>query len=144
MGSSISSERYNPSSPLRGTTPPLKMKRMNWTFSRGYLPKYFQFFTCSLHYLCIHFWIIVFFCILSWKGLFYNERGRRGRDRMVAGFTTTRAKSVPITTEVVSSNPLHVDVYSMQHYVIKFVSDLRQVAGFLRVLKYCWKWGLSQ
>ena len=41
-------------------------------------------------------------------------------------------------------------VYSIQHYVIKFVSDLRQVGGFLRFpptikltgkikLKYCWK-----
>ena len=25
----------------------------------------------------------------------------------------------PITTNVVNSNPAHVDVYSMQHYVIK-------------------------
>jgi hypothetical protein len=25
---------------------------------------------------------------------------------------------------------VHGEVYSMQHYVIKFVSDLRQVAGF--------------
>ena len=32
--------------------------------------------------------------------------------------------SVPITTNVVSSNPAHDDVYSIQHYVIKFVSDL--------------------
>jgi len=46
------------------------------------------------------------------------------------------------------------EVYSIQHYVIKFVSDLRQDSGFLRVLqfpppiklttkiylKYCWKW----
>ena len=30
--------------------------------------------------------------------------GRHGRDRMVVGFTTTNAKSVPITTDVVSSN----------------------------------------
>jgi hypothetical protein len=34
----------------------------------------------------------------------------------------------------VSSNPVHGEVYSMQHYVIKFVCDLRQVCGFLRVL----------
>jgi len=27
-------------------------------------------------------------------------------------------------------------VYSIQHYVIKFVSDLRQVGGFLRVLRF--------
>jgi hypothetical protein len=37
-----------------------------------------------------------------------------------------------ITTKVVSSNHFHGEVYSMQHYVIKFVSDLRQVDGFLR------------
>jgi hypothetical protein len=38
---------------------------------------------------------------------------------------------VHITTKVVSSNPVHGEVHSIQHYVIKFVSDLRQVAGFL-------------
>ena len=43
------------------------------------------------------------------------------------------------------------DVYSTQHYVIKCVSALRQVSGFLQfpppikltatiLLKYCWKW----
>ena len=31
-----------------------------------------------------------------------------------------------ITTNVVSSNPVHSEVYSMQRYVILFVSDLRQ------------------
>ena len=41
-------------------------------------------------------------------------------------------QSVPITTKVGSSHPAHDDVYSMQHYVIKFVSDFRQVGGFLR------------
>ena len=32
---------------------------------------------------------------------------------------------VPITTKVVSSNPVHGEAYPIQHYVIKFVSDLR-------------------
>ena len=41
-------------------------------------------------------------------------------------------QSVPITTEV-SLKPAHNKVYSIQHYVIKFVSDLQQVRGFLRV-----------
>jgi hypothetical protein len=45
-------------------------------------------------------------------------------------------QSVPITTEVLSSNPTHGDVYSIQHYVIKFVSDLRQVNDFLWVLRF--------
>jgi len=40
--------------------------------------------------------------------------------------------SVPITTNVVNSNPAHGEVYSIQHCVIEFVSDLRQVGGFLR------------
>jgi hypothetical protein len=34
-------------------------------------------------------------------------------------------QSVPSTTNVVSSNPAHCEVYLIQHYVIKFVSDLR-------------------
>ena len=40
--------------------------------------------------------------------------------------------SVPITTNVVSSNPAHGEVYSKQHYVIKFISDLLQVSSFSR------------
>ena len=39
-------------------------------------------------------------------------------------------------TKVVNSNPTHGEVYSIQHYVIKFVSDLRQVGGFLWVLRF--------
>jgi hypothetical protein len=34
----------------------------------------------------------------------------------------------------VSSNPAYGEVYLIQHYVIKFVNDWRQVGGFLRVL----------
>jgi hypothetical protein len=46
-------------------------------------------------------------------------------------------QSVPIITKVVSlTNPTNDEVYSIQHYVIKFVSDLRQVGGFLRVLGF--------
>ena len=32
-------------------------------------------------------------------------------------------QSVPITTKVVSSNPTHGEVYTIQLYVIKFVTD---------------------
>jgi len=63
-------------------------------------------------------------------------------------------QSVSITTNVVSSNPVHDEAYSLQRSVIKFVSALRQVGGFLWVLwfpppiklsaaiklKYSWKW----
>jgi len=45
-------------------------------------------------------------------------------------------QSVPITTNVVSSNPFHGEVYSIQLYVIKLVSDLRQIGGILPVLRF--------
>jgi hypothetical protein len=41
-------------------------------------------------------------------------------------------QSMHITTEAVISNIVQGEVYSMQHYVIKFVSDLQQVSGFHR------------
>jgi hypothetical protein len=59
--------------------------------------------------------------------------GRRGRDRMVVGFTTTYAISTYHQCEFESRSG---EVYSIQHYVIKFVSDLRQDGGFLRVLRF--------
>jgi len=40
---------------------------------------------------------------------------------------------VTIRTNVVSSNPFQAEVYSIQHYVIKFVSDLWQVGRFHRI-----------
>ena len=60
-------------------------------------------------------------------------KDHRGRDHMVVGFTTTYAISA-YRYKVRRSNPTHGEVYSLQHYTIKFVSDLRQVSGFLWVL----------
>ena len=40
-------------------------------------------------------------------------------------------QSVIITINIVSLNLAHGEVYSIQHYMIKFVSDLKQVSGFL-------------
>ena len=50
-------------------------------------------------------------------------RGRRGRDHMVVGFILLM-QSVPITTNL---------SFRFQR---KFVSDLRQVGGFLRLLRH--------
>ena len=36
----------------------------------------------------------------------------------------------PLLINVVSTNPAHVEVYSI-NYMIKFISDLQQVGGFL-------------
>ena len=43
-----------------------------------------------------------------------------------------------IATKIVSSNLVYGDVYSIQHehYVTMFVSELRQVGGFLRLLRF--------
>ena len=62
-------------------------------------------------------------------------RGRREFDRMVIGFTTTYA------TSAYHHKRYELDfrareVYSIEHYVIKFVRDLRHVGGFLRVLRF--------
>ena len=56
---------------------------------------------------------------------------RHDRDRMVVGFITTYTISV-YHHKRCEFKPRLGEVYSVQHYVIKFVSDLRQVGGFLR------------
>jgi hypothetical protein len=45
-------------------------------------------------------------------------------------------QTVPITSKVVSSNPAHGEVYSIQHYVRKCVSDLRQVGSVFHLLTF--------
>jgi len=57
-------------------------------------------------------------------------KGRRGRHHIVVGFTTNPVISVTMTI-----NSGHGVVYSIQQYAIKFVSDLRQLDGFLWVLR---------
>jgi hypothetical protein len=58
---------------------------------------------------------------------------RHGCDRMVVGFTTTYAISAyhHWCCEFESRSGRGV-----KHYVMKFVSDLRQVSGFLQVLRF--------
>ena len=46
-----------------------------------------------------------------------------------------RIQTVPIATNVVSLNSAHGKVYSMQNYVIKFVTDI-PVGGVLQVLLF--------
>ena len=57
---------------------------------------------------------------------------------MTVGFTTTFAINAyhHITTKVASSNPAHGEMYSIQRYVIKLVSYLRQVGGFFMVPRF--------
>ena len=61
--------------------------------------------------------------------------GRRGRDHMIVGFTTTYAISTHHhwNCEFESHSG---EVYSIQYYVMKFVSGLRQIGGFLLALQF--------
>ena len=66
-------------------------------------------------------------------------RGRGGRDLMVVGFTTTWSNQCISPTNLVRSIPAHGDVYSIQHWVIEFVKDMRQAAiysSFLHQLNW--------
>ena len=58
-------------------------------------------------------------------GFLYDIGGRC--DRIVVGFTTTCAIS---SYHHQSSNPTHGEVYSLQLYVIEFVSDMPQIGVF--------------
>ena len=58
-------------------------------------------------------------------------RGRSVRDRIIVGFITTYAISAYYHLRW-EFEPRTGEVLSIQHYVIQFVSDLRQVGGFLR------------
>jgi hypothetical protein len=64
---------------------------------------------------------------------FKTDVVRRGRDRMVGRFTITYAISAfhHWCCEFESRS-----VRGVKHYVIKFDSDLQQVGGFLRVLRF--------
>ena len=64
-----------------------------------------------------------------------NVKGRRGRDRLGVGFMTTYGISAYHHKRCKFEFPSGV-MYLMQHYVIKFVSDLRQVGGFFRALRF--------
>ena len=50
-------------------------------------------------------------------------------------FVKQRQTTLAFPVYVTSQTPIHGEVYSIQH-VIKFVSDLRRVSHFLRVLRF--------
>jgi len=59
------------------------------------------------------------------------QKGRSRRDRMlVVVDLQLPVQSVPIATKVVRSNTAHGEVYSIQHYVINFVSLSMVFSGY--------------
>ena len=51
-------------------------------------------------------------------------------------WTYNCVQSVHITTKLLSSITALDELFSIQHYVITFVGDLRQAGGFLQVLRF--------
>ena len=66
---------------------------------------------------------------------YYHTKHRGCRDRMVVEFTTIYAISA-YHHKRCEFESCSGEVYSIQHYVIKFVSGLRQVCGFLQVFLF--------
>jgi len=112
---------------------------------------WWRIYNWKLSINCLVYCIIVYFnCMKSWLliasreiskyifiyadmifGFLWHARGRR--DRMVVGLTTTYAISAyhHWCCQFESRSGRGV-----QQYAIKFVSDLRQVGGFLRVFQF--------
>ena len=59
----------------------------------------------------------------------YVKKDRRDCDRMIVGFTSTCAVSAYHQYSY-EFQPVHGEVYSIQHYLMKFVSNLQQVGVF--------------
>jgi hypothetical protein len=69
-----------------------------------------QMYTCNT-------WYWIKFAFITFYSVIISELHRSlGHDRMVVGFTST-LQSVPITTIVVSLNPVHGEPYLIQQYV---------------------------
>ena len=114
----------------------LKYKRPQWLFrphhnhGANYHTIYiFHFMCCSCWRVCIcnQLYYTIYFTLIS-----IVFQGRRGRDRMVVGFTTICAIRAyhPWICEFLSSSWRRVLDST------KFVSDFRQVGGFLWVLRF--------
>ena len=106
-------------------------KRILLPTNFAYVPKYisrpFQWQPKSatrLSYPPPHFCILYIWCIVRHEMVHVQTKN---------GFATTM-QSVPTTTEFVSLNPAHDELYSIQQNVVRFIRVLRQIVGFPCVL----------
>jgi hypothetical protein len=112
------------------TSGPQWLFRLHHNHGTNYHTIYiFHFMCCSCWRVCIcnQLYYTIYFTLIS-----IVFQGRRGRDRMVVGFTTICAIRTypPWICEFLSSSWRRV------LDTTKFVSDLRQVGGFLWVLRF--------
>ena len=64
----------------------------------------------------------------------FATRYRRCCDNVVVDLKLP-VQSVHIVTKAVNSNPVDREVYSIHHYVIQIISELRQVGDFFWVVR---------
>jgi hypothetical protein len=101
----------------------LPLSTISLIFDFGIVPTLLHFF---------HLFFIILCFITNHVRIW---RGRRGHDRMVVGFITTYAISAYHHYHC-EYEPRSDEVYSIYYYVIKLVSDLRQVGNFFRILRF--------
>jgi len=89
--------------------------------------------TASTRSKCIKFTFYLIILISDLHPCRLYQYGDIGWNHQTIEHWYTVIMSIYITTKVQSSKPVHGEVYSIQYYVIKFISDLRQVGGFLWV-----------
>jgi hypothetical protein len=68
--------------------------------------------------------------LVQYKQLLYK------RQKVATEILLKVVLNITITPKVRSNLRCSDEVYSIQHYVIKFDSDLRQVSGYLQVLRF--------
>jgi hypothetical protein len=85
-----------------------------------------------------HFWGLSYgtkiYILLQTEDLFYIKVHKGRNSEKKTKYMKILNYMYPIA-KVVSSNSFHDELYLIQHYVIKFVSDLRQVLWFPPPLK---------
>jgi hypothetical protein len=70
------------------------------------------------------------------KGIDAINIGNILHQTSIKSIVPTLVKDQYISILHLISDPIHCEVYSIQHYEIRFVIDLQQVGGFLRVLRF--------
>ena len=68
--------------------------------------------------------------------IFYHFANKRIPHALMVIKSRDLKQEISCSITIVLCKPFFSLVYSIQHYVIKFVSDLWQVGGFYRVLRF--------
>jgi len=118
-----------------------KRRPFTYTWRRmTYMTQYpFKVSGLAANYFLLIFFLYYFVQLIDWLLFNVNYFSCIHNKTLYIPWVFSLHKSFILTnvpSEVVSSTSVHGEVFSIQHYVIKFVSDLTQVSGFLWVLRF--------